>query len=68
MSRTNEQQVGDSTPIGRRQYRGQTIYRHENVPIGRRGRYTWGGRPFAQLRLAKQAIDDHLNGGTPCSR
>ena len=68
MSRTDEQRVADSTATEARQYRGQSIYRHESVPIGRRGRYTWGGRPFAQLRLAKQAIDDHLNGGTPCSR
>lgn len=66
MSRTNEQSVG--TPAMTHQYRGQPIYRHENVPIGRRGRYTWGGRPFAQLRLAKQAIDDHFNRSAPCSR
>ena len=59
MSGTNEQQGVNNTPTVTHQYRGQPIYRHESVPIGRRGRYTWSGRPFAQLRLAKQAIDDH---------
>lgn len=66
MSRTNEQPM--ISPAAVRQYRGQAIERDDAVPVGRRGRYTWGGRPFAQLRLAKQAIDDHLNGRTPCSR
>lgn len=66
MSRTNEQPT--ISPAAVHQYRGQAIERDDTVPVGRRGRYTWGGRPFAQLRLAKQAIDDHINGRTPCSR
>ena len=48
---------------GRRitRYRGQEIARNDSVNLGRRGRYTWSGRPFAQLNHAKAAIDDHFS-------
>lgn len=46
---------------GRRvtRYRGQEISRNDSVNPGRRGRYTWSGRPFSLLTHAKCAIDDH---------
>lgn len=47
---------------GRRvtRYRGQEIARNDNVNPGRRGRYSWKGREFAQLNHVKGAIDDQL--------
>lgn len=48
-------------PAAAHQYRGQTIERDDTVPVGRRGRYTWGGRHFAQLNHAKTAINDHYH-------
>lgn len=57
MSRTNEQPM--VSPAAVRQYRGQTIERVDTVPVGRRGRYVWSGREFAQLNHAKTAINDH---------
>lgn len=47
-------------------YRGETIQLNQAAPVGRRDRYNWNGRPFAQLRMAKNAIDDHKRSSEPC--
>lgn len=41
-------------------YRGEAITRHDGVNPAKLGRYTWQGRPFAQLAHAKAAINEFL--------
>lgn len=44
-------------------YRGMMVYRNDNVPIGKKGRYETCSTPFVQLTHAKAFIDSKIKNG-----